>query len=740
MKKRILCALLAAAMLLGMIAVAPREARAASNLTGSQELVDMIKKFEGFLKYPVWDNKQYSMGYGTYCSPEEYPYYKEHGITEEEAEERLRKYMDSFGAVVNRFADKYGLTLSQQQFDALVSLSYNCGDSWVRDTGGYLHKALATGASGNELLYAFSLWSKSSSLNTKGLIVRRLAEANLYLNGVYSTSRPGNYTYVTFDPNGGTVNYLVQGYDVNTDAPIYVIAAESITVTGDDGKKEVYTFDGWYTAKTGGDKVTVLDGSLPAGTVLYAHWKDTSGSVAVPPEPEQTPISPVAVTVTGDSVNVRKGPGTGYSLAGTVAKGTKLTITATSTSSDGLRWGKYDTDKWICLRYTDFDSVSKGDGNTGGDGGNTGSTNPVTGTVISSGNLNIRSGAGTGYPVVGNYPSGTKVTILEQKTVGADKWGRTDKGWISMAYVKLDGNGGGETTKPTAPPETEPPATQPPATQPPTTEPPVTTQPPVTQPPATQPTEPFTPWKGTVTVADSLCIRSGAGTYNSIVGYLFDGAVVTILEEKTVEDIRWGRIEKGWISLNYVVKGVVEPTEPPTTQPPVTQPPTESQSPVTTGKWTGKVNATTLYVRNAPGAAGKVVGNLANGTGVTVTLRKQVEGKEWGKIDKGWICLDYVVFDGESTPVTEPTTPPTEPSVPATSLPGSGETVPQEPVTMTVNTCSLRIRGGAGVTNAIQGYVSLGDQIVIREFQTVGSVVWGLTEGGWVSLKYLKDL
>ena len=70
MKKRLLCALMAAVILFGIVAAVP-PARAASELTVSQELVDMLKKFEGFLKYPVWDNRQCSMGYATYCSPDE---------------------------------------------------------------------------------------------------------------------------------------------------------------------------------------------------------------------------------------------------------------------------------------------------------------------------------------------------------------------------------------------------------------------------------------------------------------------------------------------------------------------------------------------------------------------------------------------------------------------------------------------------------------------------------------------
>ena len=62
----------------------------------------------------------------------------------------------------------------------------------------------------------------------------------------------------------------------------------------------------------------------------------------------------------------------------------------------------------------------------------------VTGTVTVGDSLNIRSGAGTGYPAVGSYANGTRVTILEQQMVGTTRWGRTDRGWISMDYILLE--------------------------------------------------------------------------------------------------------------------------------------------------------------------------------------------------------------------------------------------------------------------------------------------------------------
>ena len=46
--------------------------------------------------------------------------------------------------------------------------------------------------------------------------------------------------------------------------------------------------------------------------------------------------------------------------------------------------------------------------------------------------VNIRSGPGTGYGKVGAYPMGTVVDVLEAR----DGCGRTDKGWVSLAYLK----------------------------------------------------------------------------------------------------------------------------------------------------------------------------------------------------------------------------------------------------------------------------------------------------------------
>ena len=53
-------------------------------------------------------------------------------------------------------------------------------------------------------------------------------------------------------------------------------------------------------------------------------------------------------------------------------------------------------------------------------------------TVTPSIGVNIRSGPGTGYSKVGAYPMGTVVDVLEER----DGWGRTNKGWVSLAYLE----------------------------------------------------------------------------------------------------------------------------------------------------------------------------------------------------------------------------------------------------------------------------------------------------------------
>jgi uncharacterized protein YgiM (DUF1202 family) len=220
----------------------------------------------------------------------------------------------------------------------------------------------------------------------------------------------------------------------------------------------------------------------------------------------------------------------------------------------------------------------------------------VTGKAI-----NVRSGPGTNYKVVGYRYKGNRVTIYETKKVGSSTWGRMNDGWIAMSYVKLD------QPLPETPAEPTTPSTPPVETEP--TEPPKDDTPAVTK-------------TGTVKVSDMLRIRKGPGTNYAVVGYLKNGNKVAILETKGI----WARIDKGWVSLDYIVLDGSNSGS---------QEEDKKDEPTT---WTGTVIADCLHIRAGAGTGYKIVGRLYEGTKVTILETKG----NWGRINKGWISLDYV--------------------------------------------------------------------------------------------------
>ena len=137
-------------------------------------------------------------------------------------------------------------------------------------------------------------------------------------------------------------------------------------------------------------------------------------------------------TITGSGLNIRQGPGTGYEVVGSYNSGDKVTILEQFTYGN-TTWGC--TNKgWISMQYVN-DGSSTSTGNTTNT--TTETTTGKTGTISASG-LNVRSGPGKAYAVVGSVKHGQKVTILEQEKVGEEVWGKISTGWISMQYVSLN--------------------------------------------------------------------------------------------------------------------------------------------------------------------------------------------------------------------------------------------------------------------------------------------------------------
>lgn len=367
MKKHWICALMAAVLIAGLFSGAAPRSRAAEAMTTSQQMIDVLKKMEGFARRAYWDYSQWTVGYGTRCPNDmlgEYDAETGRDITVAEAEALLREMLTGFEDEVNRLIRKYDLVLSQNEFDALVSITYNCGGAWTRNDGAILNMAVRSGATGTDLIYAMCLYSKVDT--DYALVSRRLSEAYMYLEGGYEAyntgadgTYPESYRYVYLDGNGGNVHYAIHGYDGADGAAPNACFTSVPTGTDSQGESFVYSFAGWYTARSGGSRVDALDGSLPNGTVLYAHWADPSGQTVE--LNVGTPAEGLTATA-GSRINVRTGPGTFFAKSGVLDAGVTVTVTEYCTR-DSLIWGKYDGG-WICLNYTDFeepaDAASRG--------------------------------------------------------------------------------------------------------------------------------------------------------------------------------------------------------------------------------------------------------------------------------------------------------------------------------------------------------------------------------------------
>ncbi len=348
--KRLLSVLLAAAVICSLCASVPYFA-GAETLTSSDAFIELLKAREGFEAKPYWDVSHWAIGYGTQISEAEAEYYKKNPISEEKAEEMMRKKLVGFENSVLNFAAKYNLNLSQNQFDALVSFTYNCGDSWLRETDGNLNKAVREGWTGSDFLYAICLWSKAGGKNI--LIDRRLYEASMYIDGVYQNKYDhvnGTFSYVILDAGKGTVRYNIHGYDTRDPKPIRAEITKA--PTGVDGAGNVFTYEfaGWYTKAVDGESVEILDGSLPFGTMLLAMWKDPDGNL--------TSLDAWVEngTVNANGVNVRSAAGTSNSSQYKLNDGDAVKITQRA-YVDKLYWGKLEDGNWIALKYVDFEQT-----------------------------------------------------------------------------------------------------------------------------------------------------------------------------------------------------------------------------------------------------------------------------------------------------------------------------------------------------------------------------------------------
>lgn len=120
--------------------------------------------------------------------------------------------------------------------------------------------------------------------------------------------------------------------------------------------------------------------------------------------------------ITGNSVNFRTGPGTNYSSICKLNKGYKVEYIGTKGS-------------WVQAKYN---------GTTGyvhGDYVDTYTESNTITKVVTATNLNVRSGAGTNYSVIGSLKNGTSVSVISESN-GWSKINYNGKvGYVSSQYL-----------------------------------------------------------------------------------------------------------------------------------------------------------------------------------------------------------------------------------------------------------------------------------------------------------------
>jgi lysozyme len=139
-----------------------------------------LKKREGVRNDVYRDSAGYlTVGVGHLVKPGE-SYKLGQRISDEEVDRLLREDVDEFETLINTYVK---VSLSQNQFDALVSLAYNIGPGGFRKSSvlRYLNLGQFEAAAN-----AFLVWNKAGGKVSKGLVNRRAEEKQSFLSTIAS--------------------------------------------------------------------------------------------------------------------------------------------------------------------------------------------------------------------------------------------------------------------------------------------------------------------------------------------------------------------------------------------------------------------------------------------------------------------------------------------------------------------------------------------------------------------------
>lgn len=596
MKKRMISFLLALMLIVGLIPATAVTANAASSRATSDSAVSILTQMEGFREKPYKSGGQWYIGYGSQIDSDTlYP----NPISKEDALGLLKKHLtDTVDKAINAFTKERNLDLTQGQHDALALYSYRCGTAWLKDSGNAMYQAVVTGKQGNAFLNVIANTPSIKSYLTdeaglKSVMNRRMAEANMYLNGNYNYYCPTNYTYSILVQDGTEDNVTkLVAYDSSVGYEL-----ESLAAIGTRNFVGWYVFDGKDDGKIEGTPITKLNKDT-AGKKVVAKFSDGNSGVDAKYE-LNTANLPSRKVYDGSYAQDKIKD---LTPLGELKNNSTFKVYQECVE-DGMKWvkGKGVSTKgktlegWVYVgKYTEPTTPT---------------TKPIATAKVLIKTLNIREGATVGSTQLGTLTEGITVDIYEIKTekteTGNQNWGRISakiggklyNGWINLnpSYVDLKETSGK--------------------------------------------TDSITGKTAKVINAEEVNIRENAGTTSKKLTALKKGTQVTILETKKNGAAQWARVrwsglkdgyQEGWIYTYYLaVDGAAQPN-----------PGYAGGTVLYTGVVTSNIN---LNVRKKADIYSAMVRSLPNGTKIYIYEVVTSRGVKWGRIgDDEWVCLSYV--------------------------------------------------------------------------------------------------
>lgn len=149
----------------------------------SSKCIEFIKSWEGYYSEPYYDCVGVkTLGYG--MTGEEIKGIEY--VTKQEATEMLKDLLNKkYAPIIKADLDSKGIILKQNEFDAFVSFSYNCGTAGLLSST--LYKNVVAGIrDSNTITSNFQAWSNGNGKRIEGLYRRRTKEAAMFLNSDYT--------------------------------------------------------------------------------------------------------------------------------------------------------------------------------------------------------------------------------------------------------------------------------------------------------------------------------------------------------------------------------------------------------------------------------------------------------------------------------------------------------------------------------------------------------------------------